>query len=155
MQNKIKHYQQLAMHYVHRLSDVRFLGQVVFGVLVVLVSWSGVKAIQTNYNLEKQISALRQQNAVQQLANDNLKLQNQYYNSNQYLELSARQNFSLANPGETEILVPKSVALNYAAPLPAAVTNLGTATPSNHQPAYQRHLQAWLDFFLHRQSSPN
>ena len=150
MNDKIKHYQQIALEYAHNLNDIRFLGQVLFGVLILLVSWSGVKAIQTNYNLQKQISALQQQNDVQKLANDNLKLQNQYFNTNQYLELSARQNFSLAAPGEKEVLVPKTVAL-------ANTVNLGLAAKKDEavskQPAYQRNFQDWVDFFLHRQGT--
>lgn len=148
MQEKIKHYKELAWFYIHRLNDMRFVGQVLFGVLVLLVSWSGVKAIQTNYNLQKQISALQQQNTVQQLANDNLKLQNQYYNTNQYLELSARQNFSLAAPGEKEILVPKSVALANTVNLPSPTSDSSASNlPKQHN------FQAWLDFFLHRQGA--
>ena len=77
--------QNPADQYMHRLTDVRFLGQVVFVILVLLMSWSGVKAIQTNYGLQKQITSLKQQNELQQLKNDNLALDNDYYNSNQYL----------------------------------------------------------------------
>jgi len=147
MQNKIEQYKKLAYEYAQRLSDVRFLGQVIFVVIVLLISWSGVKSIQTNYGLQKQISALKQQNELQKLQNNNLKLQNQYYNSNQYLELSARQNLGLGAAGEKELLVPKAVALSYA-------PDLGTATPTNsYQPKYQSNFQAWVNFFLHRQVS--
>lgn len=136
-------------YYLQRLTDVRFLGQTVFVALVLLISWSGIKAIQTNYGLQKKISALRQQNNVQKLQNDNLALKNQYFNSNQYLELQARQNFGLATAGEQEIIVPKSVALSYTVDLPS------TKPPEvqAEQPAYQRHMQSWVDFFLHRQNS--
>src|SRR5947209_4249769 len=104
-------YQQKAMLYVQRLSDIRFAGQMLFVIIVLLISWSGVKTIQSNYVLQKQISALKQQTDVQKLENNNLGLQNQYLKTNQYLELSARQNFGLANPGEKEVVVPESVAL--------------------------------------------
>lgn len=147
MQDKIKDYQKLVYDAARRLNDVRFLGQVVFIVIVLLISWSGVKAIQANYNLQKQIAALQQQNEVQKLANENLKLQNQYYNSNQYLELSARQNFSLASPNEKEILVPKSVA--FANTVDLGVPKI-TPSAADTRPAYARHYQAWVDFFLHR-----
>ncbi len=136
-------------YYARRLNDVRFLGQVLFVCLVLLISWSGIKAIQTNYGLQKQISALKQQNAVQKLQNDNLALQNQYYNSDQYLELSARQNFGLANAGEKEVIVPKSVALSYTVEPPADKSSEASAK----QPAYQRHFESWVDFFLHRQNT--
>ncbi|HET9173891.1 MAG TPA: septum formation initiator family protein, partial [Candidatus Saccharimonadales bacterium] len=122
MLDKLAHYQKIGTELVHRFSDIRFTGQVLFGVVVVLISWSGAKAVQSNYGLQKQISTLQQQNAVQQLANNNLKLQNEYYNTNQYLELSARQNFGLANPGETEILIPKSVALANTVAVPEVTT---------------------------------
>jgi hypothetical protein len=47
------------------------------------------------------------------LQNENDDLKNAYYKSPQYLELSARQNFGLAAPGEKELLVPKAVALAH------------------------------------------
>lgn len=138
-------------YYIRRLSDVSFLGQVIFVVLVLLVSWSGIKAIQTNYSLQKKISSLKEQNSLQKLQNDNLALQNQYYNSNQYLELSARQNFGLASPGEKEVIVPESVAMSYTVALPSAKKSEATAK----QPAYQRHFESWVNFFLHRQDASN
>jgi cell division protein FtsB len=145
-------YKEKVLFYLQRLSDLRFAGQVLFVVIVLLVSWSGVKSIQTNYGLQKQISAINQQNALQKLQNDNLALQNQYLNSNQYLELSARQNFGLAAPGENEIVVPASVALAYTVnlPGPAKVDNAQA-----RQPAYQRNFESWVDFFLHRQNTQN
>src|SRR5215472_11093774 len=104
MQDKIKQYFFRIWPYIYRLRDVHFAGQVLFVVVVLLISWSGVKAIDANYVLQKQIAQLEQQNTLQQLENSNQKLQNEYYNSNQYLELSARQNFGLAAPGEKEII---------------------------------------------------
>ncbi len=136
-------------YYAQRLTDVSFLGQMLFVVLVLLISWSGIKTIQTNYSLQKKISALKQQDDVQKLQNDNLALQNQYFNSKQYLELQARQNFGLAAAGEKEIIVPKSVALSYTVDLPSAKPPAAKVK----QPAYQRHFQSWVNFFLHRQNA--
>lgn len=135
--------------YLQRLSDVRFAGQVAFVIVVLMISWSGVKSIQTNYNLQKQISALKQQNELQKLQNDNLNLQNQYLNSNQYLDLSARQNLGLAAAGEKEVIVPASVAKAYETPLPA------TDASPHKQAKYQGNFQSWVDFFLHRHSATN
>jgi cell division protein FtsB len=135
--------------FLRRLNDTRFVGQVIFVIIVLLISWSGVKSIQTNYALQKQITGLHQQNGLQKLQNDNLSLQNQYFNSNQYLELSARQNFGLAAPGEQEIVVPKQVALAYTVNLPTDKP----VTAQSKQPAYQRNSESWIDFFLHRQTN--
>ncbi len=135
--------------FFRRLGDTSFAGQVIFVVIVLLISWSGIKTIQTNYGLQKHISTLRQQTDIQKLQNNNLALQNDYFRSNQYLELSARQNLGLAAPGEKEIIVPQSVALSYTVEPPKA--NTGSA--SDHQPTYQRNFQSWVDFFLHRKNN--
>jgi len=144
---RTKTYQEKALAFIRRLNDIRFAGQVAFVVIVLLMSWSGIKTIQTNYGLQKQISGLQQQNDLQQLQNNNLALQNQYYKSNQYLELAARQNFGLAAAGEKEVIVPVSVALSYTTDTPAG----STSTASNTAPGYQHNFHSWVDFFLHRQ----
>jgi cell division protein FtsL len=148
MQEKIKSYIPKVVAYVVSLQDVRVAGQLVFVVIVLLISWSGVKAIQTNYGLQKHISTLKQQTDVQQLKNNNLKLQNDYYKSNQYLELSARQNFGLALPGEKEIIVPESVALANTIDTPTIKQK--TIVPDNRS-TFERNLDSWMKFFLHRQ----
>jgi len=145
-------YKEKVLFYLQRLGDARFAGQVIFVVIVLLISWSGVKSIQSNYGLQKQISALKQQNSLRQLQNDNLALQNQYFNSNQYLELSARQNFGLAASGEQEVIVPASVAQAYTINLPSPPK---PDAAKAKQPAYQRDFQSWVDFFLHRPGSGN
>ena len=146
MQTKLKPYTTKALYYVGRMSDIRFAGQVLFAVIVLLMTWSGIKTVQTNYGLQKQISAIKQQTAVKSLENNNLKLQNDYYQSNQYLELAARQNFGLAASGEKEILVSEDVALAHTVDLPKQKTTSTTKL----QPAYESNFQSWVDFFLHR-----
>src|SRR5438876_46280 len=136
---QIKRFQSKVQEFITRLGDVRFAGQVVFVIIVLLVSWSGIKSIQTNYQLQKQISGLRQKTAVQKLENNNLALQNNYFKSGQYLELSARQNFGLAQQGEKEIVVPQNVALAYTVDLPTDTQN---QKASDQQPGYQKHFQA-------------
>jgi cell division protein FtsB len=149
MQTKRQYLDEFSL-LLRRMNDTRFVGQVIFVIIVLLITWSGVKTIQTNYNLQKQITAAKQQNDVRKLQNDNLALQNQYLNSNQYLELSARQNFGLASAGEQEIIVPQSVALAHTINLPS-VSPVSAAKAT--QPAYQRNFQSWVDFFLHRQNA--
>lgn len=137
--------------FVQEMRDVRSVGLVVFGIVVLLVSWSGVKAIQTNFELQKQISALQQQNQVAQLQNNNDKLRNQYLQTDQYLELAARSEFGKAAPGETVLIVPKNVALAHTVDLPQNNPSTQPDTET-HQPIYQKNFQAWIDFFLHRQN---
>ena len=145
---KLTDYQKLLYKGVTRFSDIRFTGQVVFVVIVLLITWSGVRAIQTNYNLQKQVSNLNEQNSLSNLENGNISLENQYFSSSQYQELSARENFGLAAPGEKEVLVPQSVALSYTKNISSvAQTTQGSTTES------QLNYNKWLDFFLHRSSN--
>ena len=53
------------------LQDVRALGLVAFGIVALLVTWSGVKVAQTNYELAKKISVARQRNDIALLENEN------------------------------------------------------------------------------------
>jgi cell division protein FtsB len=145
MKTNITQYQDKIIEVAGRFRDIRFTGQVVFAGIVLLISWSGVKTIQTNYELQKQISALRQQNAVHALENRNLELQNQYFKTDEYLELSARRNFGLGKSGESELLVPQSVAYAYAPELLSA-TSADVAKQSGHTSNFQ----AWVNFFLNR-----
>jgi cell division protein FtsB len=142
-----KYYKQYSP-YLRDIQDIRVLGMVLFVIIVLLVSWSSIRTIDTNYKLQKQISALNQQNDIQKLSNANLELQNDYYKTDQYLELSARQIFGLAKPGETELIVPKDVALAHS--VPAEQTKASRAASA--QPFWQHNMQAWVDFFLHRQA---
>src|SRR5665213_2690262 len=133
------------------LRDLRTIGIFVFLIIVLLVSWSGVKAIQTNYSLQKQIAVIQQQNTVQHLKNSNINLQNGYYNTNQYLELMARQEFGLGQPGETELIVPKDVALAHISPTATSVQTPVKA--DNRQSKVQSNFEAWMNFFFHRQTT--
>ena len=151
MLEKIK---KLSDHsYFQQFRDVRAIGLAVFGVIALMVTWSGIKAVQTNYGLQKQISSLQQQNGLAMLQNNNLKLQNQYLNTDQFLELSARREFGLAAPGEKVLLVPENVALAHAIDLSADKSSSSQAVTSIDKPVYQQNFEHWVDFFLHRQTT--
>jgi cell division protein FtsB len=147
---KIKTYQHHP--YIQQFKDVRVIGFAVFGVLVLLVSWSGVRVIETNYELQKQVAEIQQENQVAELENNNLRLQNEYYNTDQYLELQARKQFGKGLPGETLLLVPKSVALAHTVE-PAKEDDKQAAKSSPNKPLYQRNFEAWREFFTHKDQS--
>lgn len=134
--------------YSSQYSDVRSLALMVFAVIVILVSWSGVKAIQKNYELQKQIAQLEQENSVKKLENDNQKLKNTYLETDQFLELAARKQFGLAAPGETVVIIPERVAFDRIPEMPS-VTKQEPVKTSN-KPEYQKNIESWLDFFLGR-----
>jgi cell division protein FtsB len=140
---QLRHHPKIA-----QFRDVRAVGLLAFLAVALMVSWSGAKVIQRNYELQKHISQLQQEVDVQELQTNNLKLQNQYFNTDQYLELKARQDFGLGKAGEKLLLVPDDVAMSYVS---ESTAKTDAPTPASRRPAYQRNFEQWVDFFLHRQ----
>lgn len=149
---QLEPYIVIGRDYVLSLRDVRNVGLLIFTIIVLLISWSGVKSIQTNYGLQKQVVQLQQENQVQGLKNSDLALQNEYYGTSQYLEITARENLGLGEPGETELLVPQSVALAHTVKMPNS-SKVKAEVPK--QPLWERNFQAWINFFLHRHTAEN
>ncbi len=133
------------VEFIKSLTDLRVVGQVFFAIIVILISWSGVKAIQANYELQKKIVRLEQEVEISKLENDNIKLENKYLETNEFLELAARRQFGKAAPGETLYIVPKKVALAQVTP-PADEA----AKASSKKPQYQQNLEAWSSFFFRK-----
>lgn len=95
--------------FIKRVRAIATLNNGVLVVAVLIAStwvWSTVEAIQHNFKLQQQVDALSQQITIDELQNKTLQLQRSYYNSDQYLELSARERLGLANPGEKVLILP-------------------------------------------------
>jgi cell division protein FtsB len=148
---KIKNYQSKILEEVRIFQDVRALGIAMFLVIALLISWSGVKVIETNYSLQKEIAQMEQETAVRRLENRNLELENQYFETDEYLELEARKNFGLAAPGETVLVVPKTVALKNVVPEENLTIPGKTAEKKKHK--WQQNVDAWMDFLLHKNAT--
>lgn len=133
--------------YIQQFRDVRAVGLALFALVAVVVTWSGIKAVQVNYNLQKQISKLQQQVEVKKLENNNLKLKNQYLETDQFLELAARRQFGKGAPGETLVLVPKSVALKHSVNIPEPEDSSKKISVQSNA---QSNFESWVDFFLNR-----
>ena len=125
---------------------VRFLGMIAFVVLVLLTSWSGVRIIEVNYALQKEIAGLQAKNQVRQLENDNLKLKNQYLGTDTYLELTTREQFGKGAKDEKLILVPTEIALARAPKLFDAPSTQQAAAATTS--TYLNNLRAWRDFYF-------
>lgn len=133
---------------IHNLRDPRSIGLIVFGFISLLVTWNTLDAIQTNYTLQKQIARIEQQTKIHELENANLKLKNEYLNTDQYLELTARRQFGKALEGEKVLLVPKEVALSKTVDVKEGPPI--SADEPSHKPFYQRNFEAWMEFLFHR-----
>jgi cell division protein FtsB len=133
---------------IKRFSDVRVMGLIAFGIVVLLISWSSLKALQINYDLEKQKADIDQKIQVQKLENENLRLQNVYFQSDEYIELTARRQLNKAAPGENLYQIPRSVAMAHTVNLPKTKKQL-EQEKKQHKSKFEKNLQAWHDFFFH------
>ena len=145
--NALKPWAIKAATYAKQMRDIRLLGLNLFVAIALLVTWNSVGVIQANYELQQDLSRLQQENEIRALENETLRLRNEYYQTDQYLELAARKQFSKAAAGETLVLVPDEVALRYShEPLPNPEASLATST----KPKYQQNFEAWMEFFFRR-----
>lgn len=151
MFEKIKTYQTKIIQEARIFQDVRALGIMMFLVIALLISWSGVKVIETNYSLQKEIARMQQETGVRRLENQNLALENKYFETDEYLELEARRNFGLAAPGETVLVVPKNVALKNISS--EAQLSLKNGSHEKNKPKWQQNIDAWVNFLLHKNSN--
>jgi cell division protein FtsB len=139
-----------------QLIDVRNIVLYVFAIIVLAITWSGVKTVQRNFELQKKIAEIQQQNTVIDLQNQNTDLQNRYFQTDEYLELAARQNLGLAAPGEKILIVPKNTAMKFVDPTLGQSGKLAGSNPtSDHQSKYIKNMEAWRDFLLGRKTTDN
>ncbi len=137
---------------IKQLTDIRNIGLYIFVLVVIAITWSGINTVQDNYELQKQISQLKQENTVVALQNANKTLENQFLSTNQYLELAARQNLGLAAPGEKVIVIPKAVAQRYAGASDKAESTNAQASIKkiDNRSKFVKNMQDWRDFLLGR-----
>ena len=93
---------------------------------------------------------LKQQNEVLKLQNQNIELQSRYLQTDQYLELSTRQDFGLAAPGEKVLLVPKTAAMKFIDQSLAPSGSNVDSHARDQRPTYLKNLEDWRDFLLGR-----
>jgi cell division protein FtsB len=140
--------------YFKQLIDARNIVLYIFALIVLAITWSGVKTVQKNYELQKKIAEIKQQNTVTDLQNQNTDLQNKYLQTDEYLELAARQNLGLAAPGEKVLIVPKDTAMKYVdSSLSKSSSSTTSSKPDDHRSRYAKNLEAWRDFLLGRKST--
>ncbi len=121
------------------------MGIYLIAIVSLSVAWASSKAIQRNYQLMKQISVLEQEADIAEQKVANQKLENEYYKSDDFLELAARSQLNKAAPGEKLMIVPKSVALSK---LPAGSDQTVAVVDSSKEKL--PNWQAWLQFLTGR-----
>lgn len=98
---------------IYRLKRYTTLNTVVILIGAIVVSgwvWGSITTMQRNYALQKEVDARERELALTQLEVDTMQLQKNYYASDEYKELAARERLGLAAPGEKVLLLPPNSA---------------------------------------------
>ena len=104
-------------------------------IIVISGVWSTISTLQKNYTLQRQVNELDQQIEIAELEVATQDLEQDYFKSNEYLELSARKYLGKVLPGEKVIILPKSDNEEPSFARPAR-----SVQPSNYE--------LWRQFFF-------
>jgi cell division protein FtsB len=130
-------------HLLHQLRPYVRLNNVTL-VVAALVAlswlWGTVTTLQKNFVLQQEVDALDQQIQIAEIESATLGFQQQYYRSNEYLELQARAKLNKALPGEKLVILPLTPR---PAPTPVKAPIAATTAPSN--------FQQWMRFLFGQQ----
>lgn len=70
--------------------------------------WGSVSAMSRNWELARRVEERKRERTLLKLEVETLELENKYYKSAEYQELSARRQHNKILPGETMLLLPKN-----------------------------------------------
>jgi cell division protein FtsB len=68
--------------------------------------WNTMGTLQKNFELQQQVDEMRQEIALIEIETELLEYERHYLNSNEYVELSAREHLNRAAPGEKLVMLP-------------------------------------------------
>lgn len=97
---------KLAVHLWRRYGTMNNI--VTAGALLVAAGWAwgSVTTMQRNFTLQREVDAKRRELELTDLEVQTLQYQQNYYKSDEYKDLAAREHLGLASPGEKVLLLP-------------------------------------------------
>lgn len=103
--------------------------------------WGSLGVMQRNYALQKELESKTRQLTVAQLDTESAKLEQRYYNTNEYKELAVRERLGLVSPGESVLILP---------PNSEAAKNIGKTDPTAAavQTAPVSNFTQWINFLF-------
>ena len=135
------------------LEEIFTLNTLLYAVALVIalsLSWNTIKVIERNYSLEQEVDSLEEEVAILQLENQNLKFNIEYFKTDDYLEVAAKEEFNKRAPGEHVAVFEK----DEFQPTQTSLTQQATTRQGDEQaPDYQENFNAWWDFLFGPRSS--
>ena len=101
------YFRRLRLRTKHWLSQNR-MGFLIAVVVCLVWTWGAISAMSRNWELEQRIVSKKRELAILQLEIETIELENQYYASEEYQELAAREKRNKIAEGETMIYLPEN-----------------------------------------------
>lgn len=94
-----------------------------------------IQVLNNNYKLQRQVDNAKLDSQMLELENQNLRLEQLYYRTDEYMELSARSLLGKALPGEHLVVLPR-------------VSRASKAKRSGGVVVTKSNFDQWLDFLF-------
>ena len=104
-------------------------------------AWGSLQVMQRNYALQREVDYKKRQLQLAELQKANLRLQNKFYQTDEYKELALRDSLGLVMPGEKLLILPENSAEAKAADKEATQTTDTTVQETSN-------LEQWLNFLF-------
>ena len=122
----------------HKLEGFWTIPRVIVAVVIIAVLiwiFMTIQVLNNNYKLQRQVDNAKLDNQVTELQNENLKLEQMYYKTDEYMDLQARSLLGRAQPGEHMVILPRIQT--------QAQTDTSMATSET-----KSNIDQWLDFLF-------
>ncbi len=121
--------------------DILTLNNILFAIAFILcLTWTyrSIESMSRNWFLEEKLKTRQLEQTKLQLEVDTLRLEQEYYKTNEYKELMARKKSGKMLPGESMVILPKNsdAAINKYNEEPIEI------------PSYRSNFSQWLDFLF-------
>ena len=132
MENIKTKFRRLGYRFKRWLNQDRMIFLVAIAMCLIW-TWGAISAMTRNWELEQRLVSRRQELTLLQLEIDSLELENRYYASEEYQELTARAKQNKLNAGESLVYLPENS--NYARHKydDADTKNVTSEEPSNFE----------------------
>lgn len=125
---------RLGRKFVHFWTVSRLVLMVVIAAVAVWMAMV-IQVLNNNYKLQRQVDNAKLDSQMLELENQNLRLEQLYYRTDEYMELSARSLLGKALPGEHLVVLPR-------------VSHASKAKRSGNAVATKSNFDQWLDFLF-------
>ena len=103
--------------------------------------WGSLGVMQRNYTLQKELDDKNRQLIIAQLDTASAKLQQRYYQTDEYKELAVRERLGLVTPGESVLILPPNSKSAIDADKTTPVISTVPSQPVGN-------FQQWMNFLL-------